>query len=85
MLLEPDYSIVLVLAVLVRNRGGVLPAVASVGGGVACREGGDARRDDAFGAVFGHGVQPALSGECVAAVDAGVAAVSAALLSVDSM
>ena len=30
MLLEPDYSIVLVLAVLVRNRGGVLPAVASV-------------------------------------------------------
>ena len=29
-LLEPDYSIVLVLAVLVSNRGGVLPAVASV-------------------------------------------------------
>ena len=49
------------------------------------REGGDAWRDDAFGAVFGHGMQPALSGECVTAVDAGVAAVSAALLSVDSV
>ena len=29
-LLEPDYSIVLVLTVLVRNRGGVLPAVESM-------------------------------------------------------
>lgn len=29
-LLEPDYSIALILTVLVRNRGGVLPAVESV-------------------------------------------------------